>query len=126
MEEYITANCAYPGHWAGQVERMKALGQLLVAATHAYTRARRLSFHVTSFIRLEGERIAALDEYWADDAPAPQWRQDMHLGCGIRPAGPVSGTRRPAQSRMRLHSPPISSTVTKNLPPKRANCDFHP
>lgn len=87
VDEYITANCEYPGQWDGQVERVEALGQLLVAVTHVYTRDKRLSFHVTSFIRLEDERIATLDEYWAEDTPAPQWRQSLHLGCGIHPAG---------------------------------------
>lgn len=84
VEEYIIANCEYPGEWDGQVERNERLGQLIVAVTHVYPKDRSMSFHVTSFIKLDDEKITALDEYWADDGPAPAWRQAKHIGSAIR------------------------------------------
>ena len=29
-------------------------------------------------------KIASVDEYWGDDGPAPQWRQDKHIGTKIK------------------------------------------
>lgn len=83
--EYIRANCKYPGEWAGEIERSKRCGETIITAVRVYPRDGSASFHVTSFIRLEGERIAAMDEYWADDGPAPRWRQEMKIGRPIYP-----------------------------------------
>ena len=60
VDEFITANCEYPGEWDGVVERIE-----------------------TSFLRTENDRIVSLDEYWADDGSAPQWRIDKHIGTPI-------------------------------------------
>ena len=35
---------------------------------------------VFSSIRVRDEKINAVDEYWSDDNPAPQWRLDMGIG----------------------------------------------
>lgn len=83
VEEYIRANCEYPGEWDGKVERVHQSGDLIIAATHVYTKGGELSFHVTSFISLKDDKIAAMDEYWGDDGEAPGWRQEMHIGCAI-------------------------------------------
>lgn len=77
-DEFIRANCEYPGDWAGQVQRVVQQGTECIAVTHVYSNT--LSFHVVSFIRLEGGLIASIDEYWGDDGAAPAWRLDMHIG----------------------------------------------
>ena len=80
-EEFIRANCEYPGEWAGSLERAEPLpGGGLVTAAHVYAPQSGLSFHVVSFLRLAGDQIAQLDEYWGDDGPPPQWRQAKGLG----------------------------------------------
>lgn len=79
-EEFIRANCEYPGEWGGEIERCLEWGDKAVTAVHVFSRDRALSFHVTSFFRLEGGKIAALDEYWGDDGPPPRWRVDLHIG----------------------------------------------
>lgn len=84
VEEFVRANCAYPGQWEGELERIIEGKDLLVTVAHVYAKDRLLSFHATSFIRLSGDKITALDEYWAEDGEAPQWRKDMHIG---RPVG---------------------------------------
>ena len=73
--EFIRANCEYPGAWEGEIERMEALGSLLITVVRVFDRDRTASFHVTSFFRVEEGRIAALEEYWGDDGPPPAWRQ---------------------------------------------------
>lgn len=83
-EEFIRANCEYPGKWAGEIERKETAGNLIITATHVYSRDKALSFHVTSFIRAEGDRIASIDEYWGDDGQPPQWRLDKHIGAPIK------------------------------------------
>ena len=84
LDEYIIANCKYPGEWDGIVERVETLNDLIVTVVQIYPKDRSMSFHVTSFIRLDGDRIAAMDEYYADDGAAPQWRQNMQIGMPIK------------------------------------------
>lgn len=91
MDEFIIANCEYPGEWDGVVERIDALGSLTVTVTRVYPKDRSRSFHVTSFIRAENDKIASLDEYWADDGDAPQWRLDKHIGTPIELIGEQNG-----------------------------------
>lgn len=80
VEEYIRVNCEYPGDWAGEVERIEAMNDLIVTVTHVYSRDRTFSFHVTSFFKIEEFRIRSVDEYWADDGEAPDWRKRMGIG----------------------------------------------
>lgn len=80
VEEYIRANCDYPGDWHGELERVENMDALVVTAARVWPKDASASFHVCSFIRLEGGRIAGLDEYWADDGPAPDWRREMNIG----------------------------------------------
>lgn len=85
VSEFIRANCEYPGRWDGKLERSERLGDLLITVVHVYSLEQPLSFHVTSFIQLKKDHIFSMDEYWGDDGPAPQWRQDKHIGVPIRP-----------------------------------------
>lgn len=83
VEEFIQANCEYPGEWDGEVERIEEVGDLIITAVHVYTRSRSLSFHVVSFIRLKEDKILSVDEYWGDDGIAPKWRLNKQIGCSI-------------------------------------------
>lgn len=84
VEEFIQANCDYPGQWDGEIQRLEQTGDLTISVAHVYSRDRALSFHVTSFIKVRDGKILSVDEYWGDDGPAPQWRQDMHIGRAIQ------------------------------------------
>lgn len=84
VEEYIRANCEYPGKWDGKIERVETFGDLTVVAVHVYTCDKSLSFHVVSFMRVEDGKICSLDEYWGDDGAAPQWRLDKKIGTAIK------------------------------------------
>ena len=81
--EYVRANCEYPGEWDGEIERIETSGDLTIAAAYVHTKDGELSFHVVSFIRVRERKIIALDEYWGDDGPAPQWRLDKQIGAPI-------------------------------------------
>ena len=83
-DEFIRANCDYPGDWDGEIERIETFGDLVITAVRVFPRDRSASFHAVSFIRLRGEKIISLDEYWADDAPAPEWRRKMNIGKPIK------------------------------------------
>ena len=83
-EEFIQANCEYPGEWDGKLERIEQIDSLFITVTHVYSADRELSFHVTSFIRMRDDRIASIDEYWGDDGSAPQWRLNKHIGTPIQ------------------------------------------
>lgn len=63
---------------------MERMADRIVTAVSVYPKGRSTSFHVTSFITLKEDKIASMDEYWADDGIAPQWRLDKHIGTPIR------------------------------------------
>ena len=80
VEEYIQANCEYPGTWDGTIERIEQIGNLIITAVNVYSVDRTSSFHVVSFIKLKDDQIIAMDEYWGDDGVPPQWRLEKRLG----------------------------------------------
>ena len=84
VEEFIIASCEYPGDWDGTIERVEQMDNLYITATKVYPKDRSAFFHVVSFIRTENGKIASMDEYWADDGNAPQWRLDKHIGTPIQ------------------------------------------
>ena len=84
VEEFIRANCEYPGDWIGEVEKEIHVDDTIITATHVATKDGKLSFHVTSFIQVKDGKIVAVNEYWGDDGEAPQWRQDMNIGRKIK------------------------------------------
>lgn len=84
VEEYIRANCDYPGDWAGEVERTETVNDLVITVTRVYPKDKTSSFHVTSFFRIENDKIKSVDEYWADDGEAPDWRKQMRIGKRIQ------------------------------------------
>lgn len=84
VDEFIIANCEYPGDWEGEVERVEKTDDLWITVTHVYPKDRTLSFHVTSFIKIMDDKITAVDEYWADDGMAPKWRLDKQIGVQIK------------------------------------------
>ena len=87
-EEFIRANCAYPGRWNGRLERVETLPDRIITAVQVFSRDGRISCHVTSFMQLRQDRILTPDEYWGDDGEAPRWRQQMQLGRALgRPQG---------------------------------------
>ena len=85
VEEYIVANCDYPGDWDGTVERIEAIGELYITAARVYPQDRSACFHVVSFIKTENGKIISMDEYWTEDGSPPQWRLDKHIGTPILP-----------------------------------------
>lgn len=85
LQEFLRANCEYPGAWDGRVERVEQAGRCIITAVHVWERNNPcLSFHAASFFQLCEGRIARLDEYWGDDGPAPAWRQEKQIGMPVR------------------------------------------
>lgn len=84
VDEFIIANCEYPGDWDGVVERVEIINDLMISVTLVYPKGRSVSFHVTSFLKIENDKIVSMDEYWADDGSAPQWRLNKHIGKAIK------------------------------------------
>ena len=83
VDEFIIANCEYPGVWDGVAERIERMNDLTITVTSVYPKDRSTLFHVTSFIKTANNKIISMDEYWADDGDAPQWRKDKHIGSSI-------------------------------------------
>lgn len=83
VEEFIRANCEYPGEWEGEVEQVFHTGEYTITAAAVRSKDGMLRFHVTSFLHMAGDKILSIDEYWGDDGAAPQWRQKLHIGSPI-------------------------------------------
>ena len=84
VEEFLRANCEYPGTWYGELDRTEQLGDLLISVAHIYSVEPAESHHVVCFMQLKDDRIAAMDEYWSEDGAAPQWRLDKAIGTAIK------------------------------------------
>ncbi len=84
VEEYIIANCEYPGNWQGEIERTLQIDDLVVSVTRVWSSDNSSSFHVTSFFEFSNEKVIALNEYWGDDGIAPGWRLEKHIGKPIK------------------------------------------
>jgi hypothetical protein len=77
-EEYVVANCNYPGDWNGVLERVENMdsGVMAVAKVWGGGSVSR----VVSFITLANGKIACLEEYWGDVCEVPEWRRKMKIG----------------------------------------------
>ncbi|MBE6885897.1 MAG: nuclear transport factor 2 family protein [Oscillospiraceae bacterium] len=84
VEEFLCANCDYPGQWEGSVERILPTEDGMVTVAQVRDVETGSTFHAVSFFQMEGERIRLLEEYWADDGPPPSWRQALKLGRPIK------------------------------------------
>lgn len=79
VDEYIRANCEYPGKISGSIERIEQIYNLVIAVIKVNT-DKDSEFHVTSFIDFHNDEIIKITEYWAEDGKIPQWRMDMKIG----------------------------------------------
>lgn len=81
VEEFICANCDYPGSWQGEVKRVDVAQDRLITVVHIFSKTdRAISFHVTSFFQLENDKIISIDEYWGEDGEPPTWRKKKKIG----------------------------------------------
>ena len=84
LDEFIRANCEYPGEWDGEIERIEEIGDLIITVTRVFSTDNSVSVHATSFLRIEDGKIVSMDEYWSDDGEAPEWRLNMKIAKRIR------------------------------------------
>lgn len=84
VEEYIQANCEYPGEWYGMIERTESVGDLTILVGNILSKDKSLSLHVVSFIRTRDNKIISMDEYYGDDGLPPQWRIEKNIGIPIK------------------------------------------
>lgn len=82
LEEYIIANCEYPGEWECEIERIIKGEKDIIIVTRVYSG--NISFHATSFFKMKNDKIKELDEYFGEDGIAPKWRRDKRLGNAIK------------------------------------------
>lgn len=84
VQEFIKANCDYPGVWDGKIERVDEYGDQIVTVVNVFPKDKSASFHVVSFIVVKDDKILTLDEYWADNGEAPDWRKKLGIGKPIQ------------------------------------------
>ena len=86
LEDFLRANCEYPGTWRAALERVIETEDGAVTVARVFSPETGVSCHVTSFFSLRDGKIASLTEYYADDGPAPEWRREMFGEPGALPA----------------------------------------
>jgi len=82
VEEYIRANCEYPGDWRGEVKRVDKIDTGITIVTKIYSD--KSTHFVTSFAKITDGKISRLDEYYSDCGNAPDWRKAMNIGKAIQ------------------------------------------
>ena len=80
VEEFVRANCEYPGDWSIKIERLECMENLVISVVKVHLKDNDVSFHATSFFEFNNCKIKLLNEYWGDDGKAPQWRIDKQIG----------------------------------------------
>lgn len=87
VDEYIRANCEYPGDWRGRIEDVQCYlcfndyNRITVVAK--VWDGKNNASRVVSFIELgntENELIQSMVEYWGDVGEPPEWRQKLAIG----------------------------------------------
>lgn len=84
VDEFIIANCDYPGKWIGEVERIEMINDNAITVARVRNQNNSTSCHVVSFFRFQGNKIIRIDEYWGDDDLPPQWRLEKQIGKPIK------------------------------------------
>ncbi|MCF0147244.1 MAG: nuclear transport factor 2 family protein [Clostridium sp.] len=82
LNEYIIANCEYPGNWSCEIERLIEVENNIITVARVYSE--EMSCHATSFFKIENNKIKELNEYFGDDDFPPKWRLDKKLGKPIK------------------------------------------
>lgn len=82
-DEFIRANCEYPGQWNGEIEKSMMVGDTTVI-TVVRVFNETVSCHAVSLIHHNGDKITSIDEYWGDDGEAPDWRKALKIGKAIK------------------------------------------
>lgn len=83
VDEYILANCEYPGNWKGNIDRIEVIGNLIITVTKVLSSDEKISLHAISFIKVIDNKITSIDEYWSEDGDPPIWRDSMNIGKSI-------------------------------------------
>lgn len=80
-EDYITANCKYPGDWTGRTELIERLEDgRFVAVVYVQNSDHSICCRCVSFFEIRENKITSIDEYWGDVGEPPEWRKSLNLG----------------------------------------------
>jgi len=75
---FIAMNAAYPGRWHLRLQRYEETPQGAVSVIHVTHEDEKIGHCATTFYRFDGDLIASIEEYWATEEPAPEWRRQYH------------------------------------------------
>jgi hypothetical protein len=85
VDEYVRANCEYPGEWDGRIENFYVIKSFdsetvfVAKVRNAAGYAARVVSFIT-FADTEDRLIQYLTEYWGDIGESPEWRKKMNIG----------------------------------------------
>lgn len=84
VKQYVKINCDYPGEWCGEIERTEYIDDTVILVGRVYSFDEAISHHVTSFIKINEDKIIEMDEYRACDGDVPDWRKKLGIGRPIK------------------------------------------
>lgn len=79
-EEFIRANCEYPGAWQGRVERIVEADGVLITVVRVASPDGSQPHRAVSILEARDGLIITLDEYWGDVGEPPRWRRELGIG----------------------------------------------
>ena len=79
INNFIRANCEYPGNWSIMVEKIEEIGNKIITVSKVLLTEKNFSFYAVSFFEITEGRIEKLTEYWGDNGNAPEWRRKLNL-----------------------------------------------
>lgn len=80
----MIANGDYPGNWQGTISRLLKTDSQVITLTDINSPDFKKSYVVTSIFSFKDNKINKLDEYWAENESAPEWRQNLKIGQSIK------------------------------------------
>lgn len=80
-EEFVRANCEYPGNWEISVVNLVEKDNLVISVARVKLKNKEIYFYVNSYFYFDEKgKITLLKEYWSECGEVPQWRQEKKIG----------------------------------------------
>ena len=74
-DDFIAMNAAYPGRWRLRLRRYEETPEGAVSVVHVTSEEGGAGHYATTFYKFDGDVIRSIEEYWAAEEPAPEWRE---------------------------------------------------
>lgn len=78
-QKYIEFNKKYPGRWYAEIKKYTESSEYIITTVFIQNDEKTMSFYVTSYFKLENNKIKEITEYWGNNEEPPAWRKAEKL-----------------------------------------------